>query len=92
MSILVWAMVGIAFWHFAVLVSDRFTGGIIGAFLASVAGGLAAGYLLPSPGVPIENPPGLEEAIWPAAGAVIALVLLYGHGARREARTDHGPS
>ena len=49
MSVLVWAMVGIAFWHFAVLVPDRFTGGIIGAFLAAVAGGLAAGYLLPSP-------------------------------------------
>ena len=92
MSVLVWAMVGIAFWHFAVLVPDKFTGGIIGAFLASVAGGLAAGYLLPSPGVPIDNPPGLEEAIWPAPGAVIALVLLYRHGARREARTDDAPS
>ena len=34
MSVLVWAMLGIAVWHFAVLVPDRFTGGIIGAFLA----------------------------------------------------------
>ena len=50
MSILVWAMIGIAMWHFAVLVPDKFTGGIIGAFLAAVAGALAAGYLLPSPG------------------------------------------
>jgi len=34
MSLLVWAMLGIAVWHFAVLVPDRFTGGIIGAALA----------------------------------------------------------
>ena len=45
MSVLVWAMLGIAVWHFAVLVPDRFTGGIIGAFLAAVAGALVAGYL-----------------------------------------------
>ena len=43
MSVLVWAMLGIAVWHFAVLVPDRFTGGIIGAFLAAVAGALVAG-------------------------------------------------
>ena len=84
MSVLVWGMVGIAFWHFAVLVPDKFTGGIIGAFLAAVAGAVAAGYLLPSPGVPIDNPPGLAEAIWPAPGAVVALALLYAHGSRRE--------
>jgi len=28
-------MVGIALWHFAVLVPDRFWGGIIGAFMAA---------------------------------------------------------
>ena len=40
MSILIWAMVGIAVWHFAVLVPDRFWGGIIGAFLAALVGAL----------------------------------------------------
>jgi len=40
-------MIGIAVWHFAVLAPDKFTGGIIGAFLAAVAGALAAGSLLP---------------------------------------------
>jgi hypothetical protein len=88
MSVLVWAMVGIAMWHFAVLVPDRFTGGIIGAFLAAVAGAVAAGYLLPSPGVPDDNPPGLSEAVWPMPGAVVGLVLLYAHGARREREAD----
>jgi hypothetical protein len=53
MSVFVWAMVGIALWHFTVLVPDRFYGGIIGAFLGALAGSLLAGYLLPSPGIPL---------------------------------------
>src|SRR3954453_11934283 len=85
MSVLVWIMVGIALWHFAVLVPDKFTGGIIGAFLAAVAGALLSGYLLPAPGVPEGTPPGLAAGLWPVPGVIIALALLYAHGARREA-------
>jgi hypothetical protein len=77
-------MVGIAFWHFAVLVPDRFHGGIIGAFLAAWTGGLATGFLLPSPGVPTANPPGVGEALWACPGAVVALVASWLYGARRE--------
>ena len=63
MSVLVWGMLGIAVWHFAVLVPDKFTGGIIGAFLAALAGALAAGYLLPSPGVPTTRPADPPDAL-----------------------------
>jgi hypothetical protein len=83
MSLLVWAMVGIAFWHFAVLVPDRFAGGIIGAFLAALAGGVVSGFLLPAPGVPTDNPPGVGEALWAIPGSVGALALSYAAGARR---------
>jgi hypothetical protein len=83
-SILVWAMVGIAIWHFAILVPDKFYGGIIGAFLAALAGALIAGYLLPSPGLPDANPPGFQESLWPIPGALIGLALTYAYGARRE--------
>jgi uncharacterized membrane protein YeaQ/YmgE (transglycosylase-associated protein family) len=95
MSVLVWVMVGIAVWHFAVLVPDKFTGGIIGAFLAAVAGALLTGYLLPAPGVPDRNPPGIDEGLWPIPGALIALALLYAHGARRDpdgSRDPDGPT
>jgi hypothetical protein len=78
-------MVGIALWHFAVLVPDRFFGGIIGAFLAAMLGGLLTGFLLPSPGVPLDNPPGVGQALWPIPGAVLALGLSYVFGLRREA-------
>jgi len=84
MSILIWAMVGIAVWHFAVLVPDRFLGGIIGAFLAALVGAFASGFVLPTPGIPLDNPPGLSEALWPLPGSLLALVASYLYGARRE--------
>ena len=89
MSVLIWAMVGIAMWHFAVLVPDRFWGGIIGAFLAALAGALLTGFLLPAPGIPTANPPGLAEALWPIPGSLLGLVASFVYGARRELATDH---
>jgi uncharacterized membrane protein YeaQ/YmgE (transglycosylase-associated protein family) len=83
-SILIWVIVGLAIWHFAVLVPDRFGGGIIGAFLAALLGATASGYLLPAPGIPVDNPPGWSEALWPVPGSLLALSASYFYGARRE--------
>jgi len=52
----VWVMIAIAFWHFTVFAPDRFWGGLVGAFMAAVAGGLAAGYLLPFNGMRPARP------------------------------------
>ncbi|UGS35017.1 hypothetical protein [Capillimicrobium parvum] len=84
MSVLVWVMVGIALWHFAVLVPDRFWGGIVGAFLAALGGALVTGYILPAPGIPTENPPGVGEALWAMPGALVGLAASYWYGSRRE--------
>ena len=83
MSVLVWAMIGIALWHFTVFVPDKFWGGIVGAFFAATAGALVSGYLLPWPGIPTDNPPGVGEALWAIPGALIALALSYHYGGRR---------
>jgi hypothetical protein len=83
MAVLVWVMIGIAFWHFAVLVRDRFWGGIIGAFVAAAAGALVTGLALPVPGVPTANPPGVGEALWAMPGAIAGLAACYAYGARR---------
>lgn len=83
MSVLVWAMIGIAVWHFAVLVPDRFVGGIIGALLAALGGALASGYLLPLPGVPGDNPPGYMAGFWALPGALLAMAVSYWAGSRR---------
>jgi hypothetical protein len=89
-SILVWTMVGIAIWHFAVLVPDRFVGGIIGAFLVALAGALVTGYALPSPGLPTANPPGIMEGVYAIPGALAALALSYWWGSRAAASETSG--
>jgi uncharacterized membrane protein YeaQ/YmgE (transglycosylase-associated protein family) len=61
-------------------------GGIIGAFLAALAGALVSGFVLPEPGIGTANPPGAAEAIWAIPGAVFALIASYlyeGAGTRR---------
>ena len=70
MSILIWAMVGIAVWHFAVLVPDRFCGGIIGAFLAALLGALVSAFALPTPGI--------------LPGSLLGLAVSYLNGALRD--------
>ncbi len=84
MSVLVWAMVGIALWHFAVLVPDRFWGGIVGAFLAALLGALASGYALPAPGISAANPPGLGEGLWAIPGSLAGLAVSYWYGSRQD--------
>jgi hypothetical protein len=83
-SVLIWVMVGIAIWHFAVLVPDRFWGGIIGAFLAALLGAIASVYALPTPGIPLDNPPGWTKALSPVPGSLLALIASYRYGARLE--------
>jgi hypothetical protein len=80
LSIFVWAMIGIAFWHFTVFVPDRFWGGIIGALLAALAGALLSGLLLPEPGIPAASPAGIGEAIWAMPGSLLALLTSYVYG------------
>ena len=50
-----------------------------------------AGCMLPSPGLPDANPPGLQAAIWPVPGALAGLALAHAYGAHRE-REDTGES
>lgn len=77
-------MVGLAMWHFAVLVPDRFVGGIVGALLAAVAGALLSGYALPTPGIPTANPPGMQETLWAIPGSIVFLVASWIVGSPRE--------
>lgn len=92
MAVLVWVMVAIALWHFTVFVPDRFWGGIVGAFLVALVGGLAGGFLLPSPGLPPDNPPGAGETIFAALGAIAALALSYAYGSHTARRAMPSPS
>lgn len=82
-AFLCWVLTGIALWHFAVLVPDRFWGGIIGAFVFALFGGIISGWLLPVPGWNTDNPPGVGEALWAVPGSVAALAFCWWYGDRR---------
>jgi hypothetical protein len=84
LSIFVWVLIGMALWHFSILVPNRFWSGIIGAFGAAVAGALLSGYLLPQPGISASNPPGTGAAVWAMPGCLIALLLSYLYGAHQD--------
>lgn len=87
MSVFVWSMIGIALWHFTVLVPDKFAGGIIGAFLAAWFGAMATGFLLDGLAMPNDNPPGVHQVIYALPGSIAALAACYLVGARQMDRT-----
>ncbi len=80
MGILVWGMMGIAVWHFAVFVPDRFWGGIVGAFLAAIIGAIAIGGLVHGfSGRDIDNTD-VGTALIAVPGAALGLAVSYGLG------------
>lgn len=84
MAIFVWFMVGVAVWHFAVFVPDRFWGGIVGALLGAAAGALLAGAISQ---VIIGESVGhtdLATILYAAPGAVIGMAAIYVIGVRAE--------
>jgi len=89
MSMVVWVMMGIAIWHFAVFVPDRFWGGIVGAFLAATAGSVVFGLLVAGVSIPGTNDTGLEQALIAVPGAVLGLALSWLYGSRTEG--EHRP-
>ncbi len=84
MSLLVWVMMGIAIWHFTVFVPDRFLGGIVGAFLAAIAGSVALGFIVAGLSVPGQSETGLIQALIAVPGSVIGLAVSYALGVRAE--------
>jgi hypothetical protein len=86
MALLVWAMMGIAIWHFAVFVPDRFWGGIVGAFIAATVGAVVIGLLLQGfMGRDIDTTD-IGTALIAVPGAVLGLAVGYGFGVRAESR------
>ena len=54
MAMLVWAMMGLAIWHFTIFLPDRFWGGIVGAFLGALFGAILIGLIVNGFKVPGE--------------------------------------
>lgn len=81
MNFLVWVTMGIAIWHFAVFVPDRFRGGIVGAFGAAALGAAVVGLILS--GGEFENT-SLVTALEAVPGALLGLAASWFWGARVE--------
>jgi len=89
MSMVVWVMMGIALWHFAVWVPDRFYGGIVGAFLAAIAGAAIFGFVVSGLTVPGQSDTDIASAFIAIPGAIGALALSWWYGSRTEG--EHRP-
>lgn len=87
MAALVWFTVGVAIWHFTVFVPDRFWGGIVGAFLAAIAGAMITGALAQIAAGETIGQTDIGTVIAAIPGALIGMAAIYALGARREAAT-----
>jgi len=84
MGMLCWIMMGLAIWHFTVFVPDKFWGGIVGAFLAALAGSIVFGLVVNGLSVPGRAETELITAAEAIPGALIGLGISYAIGARKE--------
>ena len=89
MSMVVWVMMGIALWHFAIFVPDRFYGGIVGAFLTAIVGSVVFGFVISGFTVPGQDDTDLASAFIAMPGTVLALALSWWYGSRTEG--EHRP-
>ena len=89
MSMVVWVMMGIAIWHFAVFVPDRFWGGIVGAFLAAIVGAVLFGVIVSGGTVPGANATDITQALVAVPGAIAGLAAAWVYGSRSE--EEHRP-
>ena len=91
MGMLAWVMMGLALWHFTIWFPDHFWGGIVGAFLAALAGAIVSGIVIyaavhGSAGIPGRHSTDIAVVLYAIPGALAAMAAIYAIGARREAR------
>jgi hypothetical protein len=87
MSMLVWVMMAIAIWHFTVWVPDHFYGGIVGAFLAAIAGAVLFGLIVSGFTIPGQSDTSITAALESIPGTLIGLGLSYWYGKLSEGQT-----
>ncbi len=89
MGMLGWVMMGLAIWHYTIFLPDRFWGGIVGAFIGSLAGSILVGLIIygikvSSLSIPGEKATNVGVVLYAVPGALIGMALVYLEGMRRE--------
>jgi hypothetical protein len=83
MAMLVWAMMGLAIWHFTIFLPDRFWGGIVGAFVGALFGAILIGLAVNGFSVPGEGATHLSAALEAIPGALAGIAVVYFVGVRQ---------
>jgi hypothetical protein len=89
MGVLGWVMMGLAIWHFTIFLPDRFWGGIVGAFVGSLAGSIVVGLIIyaikvSALQIPGEKATNVGVVLYAVPGALIGMAIVYLEGMRRE--------
>jgi hypothetical protein len=97
MGMLAWVMMGLSIWHFTIFLPDRFWGGIVGAFVGSLAGATIIGLLIYSVKTSSLQVPGVKATdiavvLYAVPGALIGIAVAYFAGVRRESAPAAGRS
>ena len=92
MGMLAWVMMGLAIWYFTIFLPDRFWGGIVGAFVGSLAGSMLVGLIIYGVKVSALKIPGQKATditivLYAVPGALIGIAAVYLEGMRRERST-----
>lgn len=88
MALIVFFIMGIAIWHFAVFVPDRFWQGIVGAFLGAVLGSVIFGLIVQEASGKSLGDTDLSTALIAVPGTLIGLAIVYAIGARSEEHVE----
>jgi len=89
MGMLAWVIMGLALWHYAIFVPDRFWGGIVGAFIASIAGAIISGLIINTAihggsAIPGRHATTVATVLYAIPGALLGMTLIYLIGAAHE--------
>jgi ABC-type Fe3+ transport system permease subunit len=84
MALIVFFIMGIAIWHFAVFVPDRFWQGIVGAFLGAVLGSVIFGWIVQEASGKSLGETDVSTALIAVPGTLIGLAIVYAIGVRSE--------
>jgi hypothetical protein len=84
MAILAWVMMGLAVWHFAIWIPDRFLGGIVGAFLSAIIGAIVFGFLVNGLSAPSRDDVDVLTALEGIPGSIIGMAIAWFIGNARE--------
>ena len=88
MGMLAWVIMGLALWHYTIFLPDRFWGGIVGAFIASILGAIITGIIISVAAhgivIPGRHTTHIVTVLYAIPGALLAMAADYAIGGQRE--------